>query len=120
MDYLDPNSQYIQHRLFRENCVNVEGVFIKDLRVINRNLSDIILVDNAAYSFSFQIENGIPIIPFYDNNEDKQLKDLTNLLIKMHNCNDVRDFIRNIFCFQKFSEFSNPQDLLEKLYLDKI
>jgi len=31
-----------------------EGIFIKDLRVIaNRDLKDILLVDNAAYSFGY-------------------------------------------------------------------
>lgn len=25
-----------------------------------------ILVDNAAYSYAFQLENGIPILPFYE------------------------------------------------------
>lgn len=45
-----------------------EGVYIKDLRVIaNRNMSDLIIVDNAAYSFGFQVDNGIPILPYYDN-----------------------------------------------------
>jgi len=55
LDYLDPKKQYISGRLFRENCVTTdEGVYIKDLRVIsNRNLSDMVLIDNAAYSFGF-------------------------------------------------------------------
>jgi len=31
-----------------------EGVFIKDLRIIkNRKLKDIVIVDNAVYSFGF-------------------------------------------------------------------
>jgi len=48
-----------------------EGVFIKDLRIFNnRNLEDILLVDNAAYSFGYQLENGVPIIPFYNNKND--------------------------------------------------
>ena len=33
-----------------------------------------VLIDNAAYSFSFQIENGIPIIPYYDNKADIEFK----------------------------------------------
>lgn len=38
--------------MFRDRCVlSDDGVHIKDLRVINRNLKDIVLVDNAAYSF---------------------------------------------------------------------
>ncbi len=75
MDYLDPNHEYIHHRLFRDNCVQTEeGIYIKDLRIFKgRNLKDIILVDNAAYSFGYQIENGIPIIPYYDNKEDREL-----------------------------------------------
>jgi CTD small phosphatase-like protein 2 len=31
-----------------------EGVFIKDLRIIkNRNLNDLVIVDNAVYSFGY-------------------------------------------------------------------
>lgn len=29
-----------------------------------------ILVDNAAYSYAFQIDNGIPIIPYYEGKID--------------------------------------------------
>lgn len=55
--------------MYRENCVTTdEGIYIKDLRIFaNRNIDDIVIVDNAVYSFGYQIENGIPIIPFYDN-----------------------------------------------------
>lgn len=55
LDYLDPENKYIQYRLFRENCIQTdEGIYIKDLRVLmNRNLKDITIVDNAAYSFGF-------------------------------------------------------------------
>lgn len=28
-----------------------------------------ILVDNAAYSYAFQLENGIPILPFYEGKD---------------------------------------------------
>jgi len=75
LDYLDPNHEYIQHRLFRDNCIQTkEGIYIKDLRIFKgRNLKEIILVDNAAYSFGYQMENGVPIIPFYDNKADREL-----------------------------------------------
>lgn len=55
LDYLDPNNKYITKRLYRENCIqSQEGVYIKDLRVLmNRDLANIIIVDNAAYSFAF-------------------------------------------------------------------
>ena len=40
-------------------------MYVKDLRVIDRPASDLVLVDNAAYSYAFQMDNGIPIIPYY-------------------------------------------------------
>jgi CTD small phosphatase-like protein 2 len=29
-----------------------------------------LLVDNAPYSYYFQMENGVPIVPYYDNKDD--------------------------------------------------
>lgn len=50
------------------------GFRIKDLRIIkNRSLNDLILVDNLVHSFGLQIENGIPILDFTNNKEDKEL-----------------------------------------------
>jgi CTD small phosphatase-like protein 2 len=44
---------------------------VKDLRILeNRNLNEIVLVDNAAYSYFYQLENGIPIIPYYKGKKD--------------------------------------------------
>ena len=41
---------------------------MKDLRILlDRYLDSIVLIDNTAVSFGFQLENGIPIIPFYFN-----------------------------------------------------
>lgn len=71
LDYLDPERQLFQHRLYREHCYESDkGMYIKDLRIINRPLSDMVLIDNAAYSYSFQLENGIPILPYYEGSND--------------------------------------------------
>jgi CTD small phosphatase-like protein 2 len=40
-------------------------MYVKDLRIINRAMADMILVDNAAYSYNYQLDNGVPILPFY-------------------------------------------------------
>lgn len=55
IDYLDPEGKFISYRLYRENCITSdEGVHIKDLRVLgNRNMKNIFLVDNAAYSYGY-------------------------------------------------------------------
>ena len=49
---------------------------MKDLRIIDRDPSKMVLVDNAAYSYVFQLENGIPILPYYQGVHDFELKAL--------------------------------------------
>ena len=50
--------------------MTAEGVYVKDLRIIDRDLSQLILVDNAAYSYAFQLDNAIPILPYYKGKND--------------------------------------------------
>jgi CTD small phosphatase-like protein 2 len=55
LNILDPDNKFISYRLYRDNCMKTkDGIFIKDLRVFgNRKLTDILLVDNAFYSYGF-------------------------------------------------------------------
>lgn len=54
LDILDPNNQFFTFRIFRQNCYEKSGLHIKDLRIIaNRELRDVLLVDNFMYSYSF-------------------------------------------------------------------
>ena len=52
------------------------GMYTKDLRIFDRPLSQLVLIDNAAYSYAWQVDNGIPIIPFYDHKDDRELEAL--------------------------------------------
>ena len=64
---------------------------MKDLRVIgNRDLKDLVIVDNSVYSFAFQIDNGIPIIPFYKDPADEEMLHLIYYLNCLANVEDVR------------------------------
>jgi CTD small phosphatase-like protein 2 len=91
LDYIDYKKQWIHHRLYREHCINYEGnIYIKDLRVLGRDLKNIIIVDNAPYAFGSQLENGYPIIPFYDYKKDEEIKTLTSYLISVQNVDDIR------------------------------
>lgn len=47
---------------------------------MNRDLTQTVLVDNAAYSYAYQIDNGIPIIPYYEGKNDFELKALHTYL----------------------------------------
>ena len=103
LNYLDPSNELIHHRLYRENCLVVDGVFIKDLRILsNRRVQDIVIVDNAAYSFGYQLDNGIPIISWHDDEYDKELLNLIDYLKYLANAEDVREINRQIFHLRTF------------------
>jgi len=63
-----------------------------------------VLIDNAAYSFSFQVENGIPIIPFYDNKQDTELLHLVSYLRELHSAVDVREYNKTHLKMAVFNE----------------
>jgi CTD small phosphatase-like protein 2 len=88
-------------RLYRDSCIRTaDGVYVKDLRIFENciNLEDIVIVDNAVYSFGYQLENGIPIIPFYDDKEDEELLHLMQYLeCLVKNGGDIREHNKRAF-----------------------
>lgn len=98
LDYLDPTNKLIHHRLYRDSCVVTQGIFIKDLRIfLNRNLSDVVIVDNSVYSFAYQVNNGIPIISWFDDRNDTELYNLIDYLNILKDATDIRDINRETF-----------------------
>lgn len=49
-----------------------------------------VLIDNAAYSYAFQLDNGIPIIPYYEGKYDYELKALESYLNSLLLSKDMR------------------------------
>jgi CTD small phosphatase-like protein 2 len=119
LNLLDPENKFITCRLFREHCIKTkEGIFIKDLRVFaNRKLSDLVLVDNAFYSYGYQIENGIPILPFYQNKQDTELMDLVDFLVKIKGVEDLRDAVKKFFMTELYQKYSNRPEILRQMIL---
>ena len=56
-----------------------------------------VLIDNSAFSFGAQVENGIPCIPFFYNKEDTELKSLLKYLKLIIESYDVRTFNKEAF-----------------------
>jgi len=117
LDYLDPKNEYIHHRLFRDNCVvTSDGAYVKDLRIFaNRDIKDVAIVDNACYSFGYQIENGVPIIPFYHNKNDEELKHLKNYLMKFKD-HDIRELNKETFKLHLYAESEDYKDIINKMF----
>lgn len=105
LDLLDPAHELIHHRLYRDSCILIDGVHIKDLRILaNRSLKNIVIVDNTVQSFAFQLDNGIPIISWYDDVHDRELYKLIHYLKSLANNKDLRALNRQTFKLHSFYE----------------
>jgi CTD small phosphatase-like protein 2 len=114
IDYIEKDKRYFSLRLYRQHCIFIKpGIYIKDLRIFkNRDLKNIILIDNSIFSFSNQLSNGILITSFYHDKEDDfllSLKDYLEYLIE--DCDDVRTINKEQF---KFEIYQN--DLINNLW----
>jgi Dullard-like phosphatase family protein len=84
------------HVLSRDNCRFHNGIFVKDLTIFKCDMKDILIVDNAAVSYSFQPENGILIGSWIGDTSDNEL--LTTTLPILRRCQragDVRVTLAN-------------------------
>ena len=94
LDLLDKDN-YCSFRLFREHCTMIGVTFVKDLNKLGRDLKDVIIVDNSPLSYSFNKENGIPILTWFSDKNDKELLNLIPILEFLSCVNDVRDYIKD-------------------------
>ena len=83
IDHLDPYNTLVHHRLYREHCIKVPEGFIKDLRVLGRDLAKVVIVDDSPVSFSSNIENGLQIKRWCGDTEDRELLKLTEVLVEL-------------------------------------
>jgi hypothetical protein len=93
---MDPKKKFFKYRLYRNNCslIDVDGskFYVKDLDIFNLhyNLKDIIIVDNSVLSFAYHLHNGIPILPYYDEDKDGSLYVVGLYLMHIFNEEDLR------------------------------
>lgn len=101
MNLLDPHRNLIRHRLYRDDCLDVFGNYLKDLSVLGRDLSKVVLVDNSPHAFGYQINNGIPIETWYDDEADAELLNLLPFLESLADVADVRPIVEKQFQIQR-------------------
>jgi len=86
---LDPEQKLIKFRLYRQHCLKtVDGLYIKDLRVLDYPLTKVLIVDNSVSSFALQLDNGIPITPFYADPTDQELIHVASYVCSLACCDD--------------------------------
>ena len=107
LDRMDKDKNLIKHRLYRQHCVEAQDrIYVKDLSIIkDRNLKDVVLVDNSIISFAFNMDSGVPIKSYYrDDKEDEELLYMANYLEEAHQYPDIRQFNKVKFKLSEIQE----------------
>ena len=98
---IESEKKYFDYNFYREHSILYENSLVKDISLLGRDISKIIIIDDDENCFKLNKENGIKIAPFNENSiNDNILFELKKILILIYkkNYNDVRDAIK---------EFSN-------------
>ena len=118
LDKLDKGKN-IKYRLYREHCTYINGIFVKDLKRLNRNLKDIIIVDNSPLAYSFDIKNGLPIKSWYDDPKDDELMKIESIIIFLSKTKDVRKYIDK-FVNDNEILYSEAKEIIDRFENDGI
>ena len=76
LNEFDKNN-FCKYKLFREHCYTFDNKgnpgYVKDLSKLNRDLNNIIIIDNNPDCYFLNKENGIPIKTWLNDRNDKEL-----------------------------------------------
>ena len=117
LDFIDKNKK-CKFRLYREHCCSFSNgfanSFTKDLKKLDRDMKNLIIIDNNPKSYLLNKENGIPIKTWVEDINDRELLRLIPYLIFLSSekIDDVRPFLRQvnsgtILNYEKFDEIIN-------------
>lgn len=88
------------------------------MRVIsNRGAKDLLIVDNYLYSYGFQLLNGIPIIPFYNDPLDNELPKLAKFLLRLCEVEDSRAAVEAFFFVSLLKKYYKKPELLTEMMI---
>ena len=93
LDLLDKEN-LTKGRMFREHCISEQGLYLKDLNKIGKNLKDVVIIDNNPASYALNQDNGLPILTWYEDLNDKELINLIPLLKYLSTVDDIRPIIK--------------------------
>ena len=89
---IESEKKYFDFYLNRENCILYENNLVKDISLIGRDISKVIIIDDDENCFKLNKENGIKISNYNGNNNDNILFELKKILILIYkkNYDDIR------------------------------
>ena len=100
LNVIDPKGR-VKKRLYKDDCMLVNGSVVKRVETACRNLSSAIIIDNNPECYRFDkgsivdsvnlsLANAIAISSWYGNSKDKELQRLLPFLDLLRTVEDVR------------------------------
>jgi len=119
LNFMDKDDKYFKYRLFRNNCtsvyINGSYTYIKDLSVFKDiDLKDMIIIDNSVVSFTYNLDNGLPILPYYNSKKDNELLCCAYYLISIFDYNDLRDANKKFVKLQEIKKKAIENSYIEE------
>ena len=125
LNFMDPEKKYFKYRLYRNNCslVDIDDVkfYVKDLDIFNEyyDLKDIVIIDNSVLSFAYHLYNGIPIVPYYEDENDNFLYVVGLYLDHIHKVYDLREANKKLINLDYFygiakSQVENADNIIDE------
>lgn len=101
---------FIMHRLFKDSTRFIKGKHVKDLNVLNRDLSKTIQIEVDREACSLNARNCLVLERWKGDTTDQTLLDLAIFLrtIATQKLDDVRDVISH------YSQFDNPLEVFKE------
>lgn len=93
IDWLEQDRKYFKARYYRQHCTYRYGAYMKDLSIVEADLSKAIIVDNSPLSYRLNEENAVPIEGWISDPSDRDLLYLIIMLQSLSSVNDVRSLL---------------------------
>jgi len=95
-------TKYFSFRLYKQQCLRLpNGMLCKPLELLctNRDINNIIIVDNWPISFVLNVSNGIPVRSFTGSQSDTELLELAKYLKELSNEESVIEKLKRDLIF---------------------
>ncbi|XP_072457522.1 CTD small phosphatase-like protein 2 [Notamacropus eugenii] len=89
-DVLDPHKKLIRGRLFQDDCICLQGHYVKDLKVLGQDLTRTVVLTDSLKAFPYQMDNQLLIPGWQGDSEDQELSKLLPFLERLSHLDDVR------------------------------
>lgn len=93
IDWLEQERKVFRARYYRQHCTFRNGGYVKDITVVEPDLSRVMIIDNSPVSYTLHEDNAIAIEGWINDPSDLDLLHLVPFLSGMRFVNDVRSIV---------------------------